>query len=518
MRLLALPPLLLVACAVAAQDKPKPKLPLGKETTVVTGPLDKEGYVDYPAALNERLGKGITPAANANVLLVRALGPAPEGGSGLPDAYFRWLGIDRPPANGDYLVGLDRYLRDTLKLEPDAVPAIYDQQSRATQRPWSELAYPQIAGWVKRNEKPLAVVAEAVKRPEYFNPLLPPRPDGGPGGVLGALLPTTQKCREVAAALTARAMLRLAEKKYDAAWADLMTAHRLGRLVSRGATIIESLVGIAIHQVASTATLAYLERADPTADQVRARLKELQSLPPLAPLADKIDLGERFMYLDCVQMIRRGGISELEGLAKGQPGKLTPEQLAALEKIDWATPLKNGNAWYDRIVAAARLTDRAAREKAFGGIEADVRKLKAELGKAPGLARLFRDPADKAVGKTIGDILIGLLLPALQRLQEAYDRADQVERNLHVAFALAAYKKDTGRYPAKLDDLAPKYLAAVPGDLFSGKSLVYRPDDRGYLLYSVGMNGKDDGGRWTDDDPPGDDPRVRMPLPPLRKE
>ncbi len=74
----------------------------------------------------------------------------------------------------------------------------------------------------------------------------------------------------------------------------------------------------------------------------------------------------------------------------------------------------------------------------------------------------------------------------------------------------------TAHYPAKLDDLAPKYLAAVPDDLFSGKPLVYRPTSKGYLFYSVGVNGKDEGGRSRDDDPPGDDLPVAMPLPALK--
>ena len=82
-----------------------------------------------------------------------------------------------------------------------------------------------------------------------------------------------------------------------------------------------------------------------------------------------------------------------------------------------------------------------------------------------------------------------------------------------MAFALAAYRADHGHYPEKLGELAPKYLAAVPDDLFSGKALIYRTEGKGYLLYSVGANGRDDGGRWIDDDPPGDDLRVRMPLP-----
>jgi hypothetical protein len=112
---------------------------------------------------------------------------------------------------------------------------------------------------------------------------------------------------------------------------------------------------------------------------------------------------------------------------------------------------------------------------------------------------------------------MALLAPSVRKVQSAYDRGEQAERNLRLAFVLAAYHADHNRYPESLDDLTPEYIAAVPGDLFSGKALIYKPADKGYLFYSVGPNGKDDGGRWFDDDPPGDDPRVRMPLPPLKK-
>jgi hypothetical protein len=91
-----------------------------------------------------------------------------------------------------------------------------------------------------------------------------------------------------------------------------------------------------------------------------------------------------------------------------------------------------------------------------------------------------------------------------------FDLIDQNFNNLTIAFALHAFKKDTGKYPPKLADLAPKYLPAIPDDLFSGKPLVYKPSDHGYLLYSVGPNGKDDGGRDT---PDSDDLVVRMPVP-----
>src|SRR6266487_3214481 len=73
------------------ETKRKPNFTVGKETTYVTGPLDEDGYVDYAAALNERLSRGIKPEDNANVLLWRALGPRPEGGAAMPPEFFKWL-------------------------------------------------------------------------------------------------------------------------------------------------------------------------------------------------------------------------------------------------------------------------------------------------------------------------------------------------------------------------------------------------------------------------------------------
>jgi hypothetical protein len=54
---------------------------------------------------------------------------------------------------------------------------------------------------------------------------------------------------------------------------------------------------------------------------------------------------------------------------------------------------------------------------------------------------------------------------------------------------------DRGAYPATLCELRPAYLAEMPIDPFNDHEFHYRREDDGYLLYSVGPNGKDDGGR-----------------------
>ena len=47
----------------------------------------------------------------------------------------------------------------------------------------------------------------------------------------------------------------------------------------------------------------------------------------------------------------------------------------------------------------------------------------------------------------------------------------------------------------------------------AGQPLIYRLEGDGYLLYSVGVNGIDDGGQGYDDDPKGDDLVIRWPVP-----
>ena len=68
-----------------------------------------------------------------------------------------------------------------------------------------------------------------------------------------------------------------------------------------------------------------------------------------------------------------------------------------------------------------------------------------------------------------------------------------------LAFALAAFRADNDSYPDKLVDLTPKYIAEVSKDIFSDADLHYTREGDGYLLYSVGVNGKDDGGKGCDD-------------------
>lgn len=67
-------------------------------------------------------------------------------------------------------------------------------------------------------------------------------------------------------------------------------------------------------------------------------------------------------------------------------------------------------------------------------------------------------------------------------------------RLLACELAIHLYSLEQGRPPEKLEELVPEYLPAVPLDPFTDSPLIYRRGGDGYLLYSVGPDGADDGG------------------------
>ena len=66
-----------------------------------------------------------------------------------------------------------------------------------------------------------------------------------------------------------------------------------------------------------------------------------------------------------------------------------------------------------------------------------------------------------------------------------------------IAVALAVYRHDHGRYPSSLDDLLGEYLDAIPLDPFDDQPIRYIPqsDEDDFVLYSIGVNLIDDGGK-----------------------
>jgi hypothetical protein len=496
------------------KEKHKPRFTIANDSTYVIGPLDADGYPDYAAAMNERLSKGVTAENNANVLLWQALGPRIDGNKRTAE-FFKKLGMAMPPENGDYFIALQQYLNEHAKLETgEPTDKVLAEVDHSTERAWTAKQFPHFAGWLKANEKPLALLGEATRRNRFFSPWQYSAPKAGPPGLRDHFF---YAYRAIAHALTARAMLALGEERYDDAWRDLLASHRLGRLVGHAGNWNGWLIGIAIESIMHKAEFAYLDQAKPSAARLRECQRDLQGMQSRAKLADMFDLGQRIVFLDTVAQSERHGLGHLLDFFGTELLK-APDPLANQHLIDWDTAFRNANYWHNRLAASMRINDRAARGKLLDQIQEELRPL--ERFRKEGLDKALLGPGrtSGARAKLLVDFVFSFFVATSRKLMDAADRTEQNHRNLTIAMALAGYHREHGGYPKALESLVPDYLPKIPQDLFGTSPLTYRPSANGYLLYSVGVNGKDDGGRTYGDEPyGGDDLVVRMPLPPWHR-
>jgi hypothetical protein len=517
---------LIFATAVLAQERPGAKFPVGKDTTILIEPLTPEGYVDYGKVLNERLGKGVRPEQNAMALLVQAFGPAPDG-KATPPEYYQLLGVSAPPASGDYITTFREFCQKRYNADDDERLALSNQHNAAMHAPWTAKQFPQVAEWLAVNEKQLAIVAEAAARPRLFSPLVRQTgKDGKKFSQASSVITYDQPLRGAYAALTARAMLKTADGQIDAAWQDLAICLRLARLFANSVEVFEMLVGWAGEAIAAEVILMFLSESKLSAEQLRRCEADLRSLPGRRPLAEQVERCGRYDALSfvqaihedaCVEMPNPADFGGLINLLLSSRERSEKSKIAARSTVDWALILRDQIEMSERLARLLAMKDRPRRVDEMRKFEGDI---KAQTVAIYPLVKFLNDylawlPLSpiRAIRSRGLSLSLLLLRVTYRSLTENEDRCDQLERNRNLAVALARFKLARGKHPDKLDELVPTYLTAVPNDVFTDKPMIYSLTADGYLLYSVGVNGKDDGGKTYGDDLGADDIRVRMPMP-----
>jgi hypothetical protein len=93
--------------------------------------------------------------------------------------------------------------------------------------------------------------------------------------------------------------------------------------------------------------------------------------------------------------------------------------------------------------------------------------------------------------------LFRTIMPAVARLRQTYLRWQARFRTTVVAIAAERYRRKHGHWPQKVDELVPDELADVARDPYDGKPLRLKQLPDGLIVYSVGVNGIDDGGAVT---------------------
>jgi len=102
-------------------------------------------------------------------------------------------------------------------------------------------------------------------------------------------------------------------------------------------------------------------------------------------------------------------------------------------------------------------------------------------------------------------VLTAILLPVFTIVSAKRDQIVAQVGLAQAALALKAYKNEKGEYPESLAQL-PEVVewADLAEDPFSGEDFIYRREGESFLVYSIGVNLKDDGGKAEQDWKEGD--------------
>jgi hypothetical protein len=281
----------------------------------------------------------------------------------------------------------------------------------------------------------------------------------------------SHEARDVAYLLHNASLLRAQEGDADGALECCRAICNCARAIGDEPSLVSQLVRIACRSTAVSDAERVLAQGQPSAPALLAlqRALEEEELEPLLLIAMR---GERAL-LDRLMAALQHGEFPLNK-AFGGPGagkrEIAPVQF---EEVMRNSPL-------------ALKRERAALLRYLNEV--------VEACKRPSAERAKRLGELAAESKNLPRIA-SLLVPAFHRVADAERRSRAELRGAIAALAAERYRVERGAWPAKGAELvATGYLKAWLDDPFDGKPLRWKRLADGVVIYSIGEDGKDDGG------------------------
>ncbi len=462
------------------------QITISQQTTHITAPLDG-GYPDYLAALNTAHREGTTPENNAAILVADAAGlgdlppeyvremykiwgVAPSGVPSISMEYSKWLekqGISVPGPGQEGPVEFDGIQAPQYQDVADW------EETTVREHPWAAAQHPNLARWVAAMSPALTKLEEACARPRFYVPMVTKSGDSkgaAEANIMLVLLPAYGNIRTLANTLTTRALMRLEAGDAAGYARDVTACLRLARLLAQQPTLIEHLVAVAIDNMAMRAAQAGAASSRLSPADAAALRREIETFGPMPTPVHAIDEGERYMILDVICTVHA---NKVEGdVSKGI------RKIGMLVPLNYNRALERANEAIDRTIRSWELPDYKSRSAGLAVLDEESEAMKASgfASKVAHLEDIFRQIYFLDGHGRINDLCTANL--------EEWDLA-------RIALGLRASRANGKSYPEKLEELKD---IAVPMDQFTGQPLIYHRKGNGYLLYSLGINLKDDGG------------------------
>ncbi len=487
--------LILVAVPVSAEIK----LEIGPDTTVIDGPVNPDGTINYLAYMNQKLSEGVTPENNFAVDLMKAMPESHWPSPGYRIKAFVSAGIELHIDNRT-LVSLPEYFTTIGDAQgPVDMESVY---TVVTSRPWDEKEFLFVKSWLDSQEEVLDSLALGAAKSEFFFPML--AEDGGHEMLISSPFPWLRPMRGVGLALTARAQYKLGKGDMDGAWLDYVATRRSARLIMKQPLAISWIVGLSIDHYTSRILTQIASSEHLTPDLSKEMISALEQFEPTPRFADTHDYDARLFMLDAVQHAWKGRTDKLLELGRSFGLPYFDDraiQLMTAEDYDPNFTLHAINQSIDELITASGIETYSDRQAAFARHES---KLRLGAEQAEGIL----DP-DREVSKEMQRqlqasnvstvVATNLLLKPIDLV--SYVGMDNVQTRydmqlglIPVVLAIGGYHAEHGRFPEDLNELVPAYLDELPNDFATGKLPVYRIEGDTAIVYSLGLNLEDDGG------------------------
>ncbi len=403
-------------------------LRISTEKTRVTEPLTPDSTrIDYFAAIQHLIQPdNAATDDNGFRLLVQHLGKSPDSSAEHFETLCRKLGLAADAIQPDMVFEDPFYFLNAYIDSEDWDAAFGDQfQEQSTwerrevlsqwlNRPWTLDDLPMMDDWLQTNGPALDLIGRAVRKPVFYIPLVR---QGEDELLLSIRLPEIQWKRSLARGLSARANYRIGTGDIDGAIDDIIACKRLGRHIGHGASVVQTLVGIAIEGVADAIGIAGSLEYQPTDEQLRRLVEQTENLPPLAD-PDRMLLVERFVALDIIQALPSGNENAIREVRLDT----WPDRYLIVAANDWNGIAKRFNQHFDAIVAT--------------GDEPPVER------PSP-LIFVSRH----ARSRYLGDRFANLLIPAVGAFREATRRNACTHQMKRITLAMLMYQRDHGTLP-----------------------------------------------------------------------
>jgi len=469
-----------------------PMFRISKDTTVITGPLDSEGYPDYEAAVNQKYGAGIDPRQNMVVGLMGALGPKYDFYSSPPEPFptrlFQMLKMDPPPDIGDYFISLGAFLNQDASLTQEDRQAFDEiNEDLYASRPWKPADYPIVSRWLKANEKPLDQVIRASRLAQFYFPLADPLKEPDPTLYQRQLPFNLYFLQKAQNSLICRVWLKTGEGDFQGAKEDLLACRRIVQKI-QPMTLIDFLARTGMESHLVQTEIKFIHFCGWNKEQLIQWSREIQAAKKEMSFADLCDGCLRFEILqDACKFHRFGNIilSDMGLFAPGSNEEKSTMDLIETRFLDWNLCLVEINREKDRLFAAFKMGSSLDRERESKNLAQNWKDsyelmVKEAQSRKGWFKNAIRD--EKFMAKFLANLLLHAETQTTIKCQQIHDKREEENRLFQITLELAIFHREKGHYPDSLEELNPACVKAIPVDIFTDRPHRYQKTEDGYLL------------------------------------